>query len=355
MNLLDGLGAVTAAITPITANLSGAGNAGTFFTSNTCTTSTTSLSFAAGVSSQQFYLRGQYPGVLNLNVADAGAVLTSDSGNFTITAAPAWIGTSGTQTDSGGNQIWFQQGFVPVAARTDGPASAYALTFDSTKQYLYVADEYAHRVLKYDYTNQTYVGWIGQYTSTGAIGIIGSNLATPSPAQCAATTNGQVTPGWCVGGLNTANSNTANGSFYSPQAIAEDGTFIYVANRNGHTVNRYYADTGAFAGWIGRVGTTPTSAGPGGPGSCTSTLAGSITPGWCRGGGVAGADLQQGNGNVIYPRALAVSGGYLYVGAYGAIMRYNATDGSFAVGSEWSRPLHQPVEPPAVPLVATTL
>jgi len=328
VNALDGLGSVTAAITPITVNLGGSGNAGTFFSDAQCSSQITSLLFAQGVSTRTFYLVGQYPGTLALTATDAAAVLTAAGGNFQITAAPAWIGTSGSMTNSNDNLFWFQQGFVPVAARTNGPSSAYALKFDSTKQYLYVADELSHRVLKYDYTNKTYVGWIGQYSSRGAIGISGSNLSTPSAASCVATVNGSVTPGWCVGGLSTWNDNVASGGMRNPYGVAEDGTFIYIAHRWGHAITRHYADTGAFAGWIGRVGTTPTAAGPDGPGSCTSTLPGSTTPGWCRGGSIWAGDTT-GNGGIRHPRAVEASGGYVYVAQQGAILRYSTTDGSF--------------------------
>jgi hypothetical protein len=339
VNTLDGASNVAAAITPITVTLTGADAGGAFFNSSTCATTISQLNFSAGTSSKTFYYKGQYPNAaLTLTASDAASVLTAGTVNFVITAAKGWLGTSGTMTDAGGNLLGFQIGKAPVAARVDGPSSARKLRFDSTKQYLYVTDGQYHRILKYDYTNMKYVGWIGQYDGIAGIGISGSNISTPSAAQCVSTTWGSALPGWCVGGLSAGNGNNSRGGMNWPDSVAEDGTYIYVTQRNGFAINRYNATTGAFAGWIGEVWTTPTAAATGGPAGCTSVTSGNITPGWCIGGqnnawctstAYCNGSANPGTpGLPWFPTGVAVSGGNLYVAGQGAILRYNATTGA---------------------------
>lgn len=333
VNTIDGANNVTAAISPVTANLTGSGTGGGFFGDSACTGAVTQLVFAQGVNNQSFYFQGQYPAAsLTFTAADANSVLSSGTINWTVTAAPGFLGTAGSMADSNNNLYWFQKGVQPVAARMDGPASVRALHFDSTKQYLYVVDSNTHRVLKYDYDNRKYIGWIGQYYSYGSVGISGSTISSGMASSCVATTNGNATPGWCLGGQATNNGNTAWGAMNYPQAVVDDGTYIYVANRNSHSVNRYNAATGAFDGWIGGVSSTPVGPATNGPASCASTSAGQPTPGWCLRGGSnqAYGNPQTGNGLMRYPRALAIDASYLYVASQGAILRYNLVDGSFA-------------------------
>lgn len=327
---LDGGGIVTNAITPITVNLSGFGTGGAFYNNSFCTgAAITTVSFIAGDNTKSFYFKSHVPSASRTFVAaDAASVLTAGQVNFASIAAPAWIGTDGTMTDSGNNLLGFRAVPSPTAARVDGPYSVYNMAFDSTKQFLYVADFSGHRLLKYDYTNTAYIGWIGGFSSTGGIGITGSKLATPSPAQCVSTVNSAATPGWCTGGQSYANANTTSGQMYGPIAVTDDGTYIYVNQYYSQAINRYDAVTGAFAGWIGRVGTTPTAAAAGGPGTCTTVTAGNQTPGWCMGGANQSSN-NQGNGNVQNPRANTNDGTYLYVSTQGMVNRYLLSNGSF--------------------------
>jgi hypothetical protein len=331
INTLDGANNVTSAISTITADLTGAGLGGGFFSDSSCLVPQTQYIFTSGQSAKNFYFKGQYPQAsATFTVSDQATVLASGSTNFAVTAALGFIGTASTSKDANGDTLWFQSGFVPVAARQDAVRSAAGLRFDSTKQYLYVADSGSARIHKYDYLNKKYLGWIGGFWSGAGIGISGSALTTPSAASCVAVTGwAQQTPGWCLGGMAVANSNTTNGNFNYPLNVAEDGAYIYVTNRNGHTVNRYVADTGAFAGWIGRISATPTGFAAGAPASCTSASVGSQTPGWCTGGGNTNAD-NAGDGGMRYPRAITASGGYVYVGSQGGILRFNASTGAFA-------------------------
>ncbi len=326
---VDGVGTVTAAITPINGTLGGAGAAGAFYSDSSCLTTVTNFTIATGQNSYRFYFKGQYPATnLQLSATDVASVLDPGTLSFNVTAAPGWIGTEGTNLASNGSLIWFTPGVVPVSARSNGASSVYSMHFDATKRYLYVADSNSHRVLKYDYQAQSYIGWIGGYTSSGAIGVSGSNLTTPSPALCVATTNNQPLPGWCVGGASYASGTSTNGVMYTPGAITDDGTYIYVAQISAHSVTRYRADTGAYAGYIGTVNSPPTGSGPGGPPSCTSTASSQATPGWCTGGSNTYNNFV-GDGGFRNPRTLVYQGGYLYVGVEGAIYRYDASSGAF--------------------------
>jgi|GEM_PF-5807394 len=330
IDALDGVPAVTAAISPINVNLAGAGTAGKFFSDSGCTAQITSFVFATGESTKTFYFKGQYPAAsLSFSVTDAGGILTSDTKNFTVNAAKAWIGTGSKNKDENGNLLWFQDGVKAVSGRVDSANYPRALRFTSDYRYLYVVDWQNHKVLKYDYQNKSYVGWLGRFWPAGNIGIVGSNLATPSTPQCVATVGWQQTPGWCVGGQST-NGDNALGGLYHPSDVVDDGAYIYVANYHGHTVTRYVASTGAFAGWIGKVNTiSPTAAAPGGPASCTSTTGGNVTPGWCIGGNYVNRAWEQTDGGFYHPNSLAVDSTYLYVGNQGQVQRYLLSDGSY--------------------------
>ena len=135
------------------------------------------------------------PNHLTLTATDVATVLTTGSATWRSIAAQAWLGTNGSMRDSAGNLNWFQTGVTPVQARVDGPASVRALHFDVTKQFLYVVDYIGNRILKYDYLNRTYLGWIGAFYAGGGIGITGSALATPSAAACISTVNYGTVPG----------------------------------------------------------------------------------------------------------------------------------------------------------------
>lgn len=331
INTRDGANGITAALSPINVSLTGSDTGGAFYTSSSCDTTMTSTTFSVGQSSRTFYFKGQFPqAALTFTATDNAGVLTAGSANWAVTPAPGFIGTMATTEDSGGNLIWFTQGEVPVSAKQDAPRGVSALHFDSSHSYLYVVDPTGHRVLKYDYINRRYIGWIGGFRSGTGISPTGSNIATPSPAACVSVSSSQQPmPGWCVGGLSIENGNTTAGAFNYPYGLASDANYVYVTNRNSGTVNRYNATTGAYDGWIGRISSTPTGVGTGGPASCTSAGAGTVTPGWCRGGDRS-MPANLGDGSLYYPRAIVAAAGYIYVGTQGAVVRFNAGDGSYA-------------------------
>ena len=209
----DGGGNTTGAVTPITATLSGAGSGGAYYSDSACTTLVTQFTFATGQSTKTFYFMGVNPAVstpLSITATDNAGILTTATANLTVTAAPAWLGTNGAQQ-------WFQTGNAPVSALVDGLSSSYAIHFDTTKQYLFVADQRAQRVLKYDYINKNYIGWIGAWLSTGppltgsiVSGAVNSECLNPQNTATAPYYYYQ-TPGWCQGGLAQASGNSRLG------------------------------------------------------------------------------------------------------------------------------------------------
>ena len=332
----DGGGNTTGAVTPITATLSGAGSGGAYYSDSACTTPVTQFTFATGQSTKTFYFMGVNPAVstpLAITATDNAGILTSATANLTVTAAPAWLGTNGAQQ-------WFQTGNAPVSALVDGLASSYAVHFDSTKQYLFVADQRAQRVLKYDYINKDYIGWIGAWLSTGSP-LTGSIVSGAVNSECLNPQNTATapyyyyqTPGWCQGGQAQASGNYGWGSMYQPSGMADDGTNLYVTQNYAHSISRYNIATGVFEGWIGKTATQPVSPGTGLSNTCSTTTVGNPTPGWCI-GGTPTFQAYAGNGALYYPRAIAYYGTSLYVGNYGGIEKYDAPSGTFLGWIGW--------------------
>lgn len=345
---LDGANHVTAAITPITAIMTGAGTAAAFYTDGTCTTALTTLSFAQGDSQKQFYFMGQYPATgLSFQAADQANTLSPATYAFAVKASAGFIGTAAQPIMNAGGTLnaWFLKGKTMVTSRYDGAQSIRSLHFNTDaanpKQYLYITDMQGARILKYDYTNKKYIGWIGALYGDNAYNYIagaradGSTLTTPSAADCIGTGNFSQLPGWCIGGMPyRIGTNNGFGSFYQPTKLVDDGVGnIYVVDRLAYGVLRYSADTGAFKGWIGTVQSTPVanSAITDLSSACTSKTNGQGTPGWCYGGlnrqpptWNTGADSSMED-----PRSLAYAGGYLYVGAKGAIKKFDAATGAY--------------------------
>ncbi|MBC7741001.1 MAG: hypothetical protein H7061_02310 [Bdellovibrionaceae bacterium] len=348
INTMDGAATpnVTPAIGALSANLTivgltaGFSNAAKYFSDSSCATQITSVSFASGDSAKYFYFKGQYPFInLTLTVADVATVLQDGTMSWTITASKGWLGPLGKIFDTLGNLIWFRTGVKPVSGRADTATTIQRLRFDDTKQFLYVIDT-SGRILKYDYTNQKYIGWIGGYSNPNntVMPITGSSQAdypnVPSNSQCIATTSGSPVPGWCKGGMAYMSGSVTTGQLFTPWDIAVDSTYIYVMNYSSNAVSRFDAESGAFRGWIGQVSTTPTAAAVGGPSTCTTTLSGNPSPGWCMGGAStfnAAGPVTWGyaNGGMYAATALTKDTTYLYVANYGAILRYKLSDGSF--------------------------
>lgn len=329
----DGVGDPALAVLPITVDLAGAGDSGQFFSDSGCATPITEIDFAPGDGSKNLYFRGDFPeATLTLAATDRAGVLVPGTRAWEVRAAPSWLGTASEGEDADGNLLPFETGFRPVAARYDGIYSVNRLRFDPTKRYLYVVDYDRHRILKYDYENQQYIGWIGRLLREAGIGSSGSRLPTPSSASCVSTVNGAGLPGWCLGG-RPINNGVSGGGFASPYDLFDDGTYIYVTHHTARQVSRHNATTGAFAGWIGTANGTPSGPAAGGPGSCSSITSYGQTPGWCLGGSnhwIGGDTNGYGTGITDAPRAITGDSTYLYIGVSGAVLRYNKTSGAFA-------------------------
>jgi hypothetical protein len=372
VDTLDGAGTVTPAVGAINAQLSGQGPAGSFYSASGCNSTDiiSQLSFASGQSTKNFWFKSDAPGVLPLTVADAAAVLNPKIANWELTAAPAWIGTAK------GQPSWFQMGGTPVRPRSDEPRAYYALAFDPTKNWLYVADHGGSSIHRYDYQNGEYFGWIGRRGLGASTLPSGSNVDSTMAAMCASVLEYAILPGWCKGGLGVeADGWGANvGGVAYPTGIVADSTYLYVTNHNQHTVNRYIAATGEFAGWIGRVNATnyPTAPGDSTSNACDSSIGSwGIAPGWCKGGhpGWGGQPWEGGGltaGALDHPRAIALSqtngglndGPFIYVAGRYAVTRRHATTGAFMgwIGRRrgTAGTMSDPIDLPALPSLPPT-
>lgn len=317
----DGAGNPANVLSAITVALGGGGSGGTFTSDSACSTPITQVVFSVGTNTQQFYftsLAAATSPTLTLTGTDAGSVLSQATLGFTVLPARAWIGSKGVFQ-------WFQTGGVPMVPKFDNLAgTTRSIHFDSTKTYLYIADWNGGRVHKFQYATGAYVGWIG--TIGGGV-MTGSNVNGTIASQCIAAS--YATPGWCTGGYAGNDGNGQGGRMSNPWGLTDDGTHLYVANYNGHTIQRFNLVTGAFEGWIGRPSAQPT--GPGTPdltNTCSTMPLNTTTPGWCKGGTTTYA-FNAGNGTMVYPRALTYSGGFLYVAQGNSINRYDAATGAF--------------------------
>jgi sugar lactone lactonase YvrE len=138
---------------------------------------------------------------------------------------------------------------------------------------LFVADSANYRV------QRLFLGADERVTSGGWIGKVGTTKPTGGVAGCTTVTNAQ-TPGWCLGGTPTSSGVTAEGNLSLPADVAVAGAFLFAADFGNGRVNRYDLESGAKAGWTGRIVSKPT----GGEAGCTTAAVGAATPGWCTGG-----------------------------------------------------------------------
>ncbi len=369
INTMDGATTpnVTAAISPITVNLTTSGfatgfsNAGKFYSDNACSTVITSTVINTGESAKNIYFASYYPvATLTITATDNANVLTAATKTWSITADKAWLGTVGTSLDSNNDFAWFRTNGSIVSAKQDAPSSIYGLHFDANKEFLYVADYNSGRIIKYDYLNHRFVGWIGRFynPSNASQSVKGSNQSLypdlPSPADCGSTTSYLNVPGWCYGGMSMGYGLTGLGGFLRPRRMTDDGEYLYIVNEGTFQVQRYNILSGAYAGWIGGIGSTPSNVVAGGvnsPGaltsgttSCASTSSG-LTPGWCTGGNIAtntSASLTwaYGNGGFVGVKNIASDASYIYVADTMTIRRFDKSTGALAgwIGKVYTTP-----------------
>ncbi len=242
----------------------------------------------------------------NLWVADSSnnrvSKYTASSGAF-----DGWIGAESAATAG------WQTAYSDTAGAGDDNSFATTIAgiyTDGTN--LYISD--ANRIENFALSTLTFNGWAGEVLQTPTGGTSG----------CTSTAPGSLTPGWCTGGYAQIDTNIdadQYGDTSNWSSIYADGTYIYAPHWNTQ-VNRFNESTGAYDGWIGVVGTTPT----GGASGCTSASIGSVTPGWCTGGA---SEASTGGGGFVAVAGVYSDGSYLYVVDYFRIEKFNASTGQF--------------------------
>lgn len=341
LQTLDGNNSVAPVVGTVNVSLSGAGDAGLFYSDASCESEISSLTFNNGEQQKDFWFTGYYPETsLTLTATDQASNLTTGTRAWVVNAVLGFIGTASTQFDESGNLLPFRTGFKSVVARYDGLMGARQMTFGpdhatgTGKRYLYIADSRSHKILKYDYINNTYVGWIGTFASYHGVSSSGSTLPNPASALCVSMTGTVNTPNWCLGGRSVANwSRMTTGGLYSPFDITVDANYIYTVSYHSHMVSRYDAETGAFRGYIGRINSATgveDADDDGNPANdlCPAAGNGARTPAWCSGGSSTNGGSNSALG-FYYPRSVAHDDIYIYVGDYSSIQRFNKTTGAF--------------------------
>ncbi len=239
--------------------------------------------------------------------ANFGALQKWDS---TTGASSAWTGQigasiSGISCLTGSPAVnsptpsWCTGGTLGAGTLNDGslkaPAGVWA---DSTVGKVYVLDSLS-RVSRFSMSTGTFDAWWGGQLSLLA--------------------------GWSTSG-GTGKS-VQDGGFNVPRGVANDGTYLYVADSSVSRVSRILISSGAPGGWIGGA-TGPAVSGTAG---CTSMVANGVTPGWCNGGYSAGVSSTS-SGGMSGPSHLVAVAGNLYVVDSGnsRINRYSAGTGTFS-------------------------
>jgi hypothetical protein len=170
--------------------------------------------------------------------------------------------------------------------------------------YLYVVDTGNNRINRYLLLEGWFKGWIGRQANTHA-----------------------PVPGWFAGGYATSEAGPGDGelSLGELAGVTGFGSYLYVTDSGNGRICRFTVDTGAFAGWIGRVGVSPT----GGDAGCLGAAAGSFTTGWCRGGESEGSSMTPPGAMVRPTGIVVVSSSMLYVADETRLLRYILSNGTF--------------------------
>lgn len=279
---------------------------GTLFSDSSCSTGISSLSIPALQNSTQFYYKSYIPQSFTLTLTPTPNTIAPSS--FSINNVPviSWIGAAVSTTFTGTGPSTLADdtlgGFVnPTDTLVDGTN-------------LYVVDNGMYRILKFDLTTNTLIGWIGQ------VGITEGLQAYDGSGACSGLSVGSLTPVWCTGGRAT---NTNVSTLVTPRSIAKDSTYLYVTAAGNHRILRFKKSDGSFQGWIGRIGSTTGIA----PSSCLSAGVGAATPTWCTGGSAQTGTL---DGHLNNPQGIVQYGGVLYVADYGnqRIQSFSAATGA---------------------------
>lgn len=302
----------TSSLSALTVTLSASpagGQTGTIFTDSSCSSSVSSLSIPAVTSTAQFYYKAYTPNSFTLT-ADPGASITPANITITNLAVLSWIGASSyfTMNGSGSNTVM------------DDSSGALWNPYDVAinGNYMFVADYTGNRILKYDITNNQFIGWIGY------VGANENMSAYDGSASCTGLALNTLTPIWCKGGRVSTSAASTSTVLYNPRNIAVDNTYIYVSSYTNNRVSRFLQSDGSFQGWIGKIGTTAASS----PSACSSAGTNVTTPTWCTGGISASGTA---DGQFTNPAGLTVSGGKLFVLDYNGyrLLKFDATSGAF--------------------------
>lgn len=297
--LRDANNNTTVSTNPVTVSLSSApalSHVGTIFTDSGCTASANSLSIPASTSTFSFYYKSYRPQGIVLTLAP-NLSIASTTQNITNIPVLSWMGAGAYFTMNGSGS---QTAYDDSSGGSYSPQDVLAYG-----NYLYVADITTHRIIKYDTTTNTMVGWIGH------VGSVEGMTAYDGTTACdnLNPTTASLTPKWCLGGR--ANIYTAP-LLNAPRNLATDGVYLYVAS--GHRILRFLLTDGSHQGWYGRIATITGMTDDGVSGTvCSSAGAAATTPKWCY-GGTTGAGTTNGQFNTI--TGLLVYGNYLYVSDY---------------------------------------
>lgn len=253
------------------------------FSDSGCNSETDRLSYTTADETKTFYFKSFLPMTENLLVIPPGGI-TGVTKSFSVNPVISILGSSAIGSYSGASSQFV--GADASSGLLDGFGSLVV------GNNLYVADQTGNRILRFNHVTQTFTGWIGH---------IGDLSGISSP--CSSQALNDLTSAWCTGGRSQ--TVTTPTIFRSPRGLASDGTYLYVSTGT-HQILRFDISTGAYAGWIGRIGTTAATS----PAACVSAGINSLTPTWCYGGTVTSSGV---DGSFSSPSEMIVYQSKLYV------------------------------------------
>lgn len=260
-----------------TFTLSGLGNA-MIFSDSSCLSQITQIDVANNSSqSSNFYFKSFEAATYNLVFAATGITQTNTPFSITTNPVLSWLGSTGAM-DLNGSGNYYGAGIWDGTFTTPYQISAVTL---GGEKYLFVPDYTASSVQKIKVTD------INSISIIGAIGRVHSNQkgiptgGTNSSYCTGLSVSTGINGAFCTGGQYY--SGTGNATFTNPYGttvMSVSGTnYLFVSDYGNNRVVKYNADTGAYIGWTGLIGSTS-----GMSGACLSAGVGATTPGWCTGG-----------------------------------------------------------------------